>query len=35
MSVRDSRSFTTHSGNHAVDDFEIAFEYTLGCDLLI
>ena len=30
MCVRGSRSFTTHSGNHAVDDFEIAFDYTLG-----
>ena len=30
MCVRDSRSFTTHSGNHVVDDFEIAFDYTLG-----
>ena len=33
--VRGSRSLTTHSGNHAVDDFEIAFDYTLGWDLLI
>ena len=30
MFVRGSRSFTTHSGNHAVDDFTIAFDYTLG-----
>ena len=30
MCVSGSRSFTTHSGNHAVDDFEIAFDYTLG-----
>ena len=30
MYVRDSRSFTTHSGDHAVDDFEIAFDCTLG-----
>ena len=30
MCVRRSRSFTTHSGNHAVDDFAIAFDYTLG-----
>ena len=30
MCVRDSRSFTTHLGNHAVDDFEIAFDYTLS-----
>ena len=28
--VRGSSSLTTHSGNHAVDDFEIAFDYTLG-----
>ena len=28
--VRGSRSFTTHSENHAVNDFEIAFDYTLG-----
>ena len=35
MCVRRSRSFTTHSGNHAVDDFAIAFDYTLGWDLLI
>ena len=30
MCVRGSRSFTTHSGNHAVDDFENGFHYTLG-----
>ena len=30
MCVRGSRSLTTHSGNHAVDDFEIAFDYTLA-----
>ena len=30
-----SRSFTTLSENHTVDDFEIAFDYTLGWDLLI
>ena len=30
MRVRGSRSFTTHSRNHAVDNFEIAFDYTLG-----
>ena len=30
MCVRDSRSFTTHSGNNVVNDFEIAFDYTLG-----
>ena len=30
MCVRGSRSFTTHSGNHAVDDFEVAFDYTRG-----
>ena len=30
MCVRGSRSFTTHSGNHAVDDFKIAFDSTLG-----
>ena len=30
MCVRGSRSFTTHSGNHVVDDFQIAFDYTLG-----
>ena len=30
MCVRGSRSLTTHSGNHAVDDFEVAFDYTLG-----
>ena len=35
MCVRGSRSLTTQSGNHAVDDFEIAFDYTLGWDLLI
>ena len=35
MCVRGSRSFTTHSGNHVVDDFQIAFDYTLGWDLLI
>ena len=35
MCVSCSRSFTTHSGNHAVDDFEIAFNYALGWDLLI
>ena len=29
MCVRGSRSLTTHSGNHAVDDFEIAFDCTL------
>ena len=29
MCVRGSHSITTHSGNHAVDDFEIAFDYTL------
>ena len=28
--VRGSRSLTTHPGNHAVDDFEIAFDYTLA-----
>ena len=33
--VRGSHSFATHSGNHAVDDFEIAFDSTLGWDLLI
>ena len=35
MCVRGSRSFTTHSGNHTVNDFEIAFDYTLGGDLLM
>ena len=35
MYVRGSHSFTTQSGNHAVDDLEIAFGYTLGWDLLI
>ena len=30
MCVRGSRSLTTHSGNHAVNDFEIAFDYTLA-----
>ena len=30
MCVRGSRSFTTHSGNHVVDDFQIAFDYTLA-----
>ena len=30
MCVTGSCSFTTHSRNHAVDDFEIAFDYTLG-----
>ena len=30
MCVRGSRSFTTHSGNQAIDDFEIEFDYTLG-----
>ena len=30
MCVRGSCSFTTHSGNHAVNDFEIAFDHTLG-----
>ena len=35
MCVRGSRSLTTHSGNYAVDDFEIAFDYTLAWDLLI
>ena len=30
MCVTGRRSFTTQSGNHAVDDFEIAFDYTLG-----
>ena len=29
MCVRSSRSFTTHSENHAVDDFKIAFDYSL------
>ena len=29
MCVTGSGSFTTQSGNHAVDDFEIAFDYTL------
>ena len=24
-----------HAGSHAVDDFEIAFDYTQGWDLLI
>ena len=33
--VRGSRSFTVHSGNHAVGDFEIAFDYMLSWDLLI
>ena len=28
--VRASRSFTTHSENNAVNDFEIVFDYTLG-----
>ena len=28
--VKGSHSFTAHSGYHAVDDFEIAFDYTLG-----
>ena len=28
-------SFTTHPGNHAADDFKIAFDYMLGWDLLI
>ena len=35
MCMRGSRYFTTHSGNQAVDDFEIAFYYTLGWNLLI
>ena len=35
MCVRGSRSLTTHSGNHAVDDFEIAFDYTLAWDMMI
>ena len=35
MSVRRSRSFTAHSGNHAVDNFEIGFDCMLGWDLLI
>ena len=30
MCVRGSRSFTTYSGNNAVNDFETAFDYTLG-----
>ena len=30
MCMRGRRSFTTHLGNHAVDDFEIAFDHTLG-----
>ena len=30
LCVRSSCSFATHSGNHAVDDYEIAFAYTLG-----
>ena len=30
MCARGSRSLTTHSGNHLVDDFEIAFGYTLA-----
>ena len=30
MCVRGSRSYTTDSGNHAVDYFEIAFDYTLS-----
>ena len=30
MCMRGSHSFTTQSGNHSVDDFEIAFDYTLG-----
>ena len=30
MCVRGIRSFITHSGNHALDDFEIPFDYTLG-----
>ena len=28
MCVKGSGFFTAHSGNHAVDDFEIAFDYT-------
>ena len=28
--VTGSRSLTTYSGNHAVDDFEIGFDYTLA-----
>ena len=35
MCERGSYSFTKHSGNHAVDDFEIACDYMLGWDLLI
>ena len=35
MCVRGSRSFTEHSGNHAVGDFEIAFDYMLSWNLLI
>ena len=34
MCVRDSRSFTAHSGNHAVNDSETGLDYTLGWDLL-
>ena len=30
MCVRGCHSFTAHSGNHAVNDFEISFDYTLG-----
>ena len=30
MCVRGSCSLTTHSGNHAVDDFKIAFDYMLA-----
>ena len=30
MCERGSCSFTKHSGNHAVDDFEIACDYMLG-----
>ena len=28
MCVKGSGFFTAHSGNHAVDDFEITFDYT-------
>ena len=30
MCLRGCRAFKTYSGNHTVDDFEIAFDLTLG-----
>ena len=30
MCLRGSRFFTTNSGNHAVNDFEIELDYRLG-----